>query len=86
MAVAALVGYALLAQPYWAERQSAALDAPLTPLAVILQFGLLLALVLVVVASTAAVAGAIGRSEVSERALRFALLPAGSRRSRWAWG
>ncbi len=77
VAVAALVGYALLAQSYWAQRQSAAPDAPLTPLAVILQFGFLLALVVVVVASTAAVAGAIGRSEVSERALRFALLPGG---------
>lgn len=77
VALAALAGYALLAQPYWTQRQSAAPSAPLTPLAVILQLGLLLMLVLIVVASTWAVAAAIGRSEVSLGALRFALLPGG---------
>ena len=76
-ALAALVGYALLAQPEWTQRQSAAVLAPLTPLAVVLQLGFVLLVMAAVLGSTAAISAAIGRSELSERVLRFALLPAG---------
>jgi hypothetical protein len=73
----ALVSYGLLAQPYWTQRQSAAVFAPLTPLAVMLQLGLVLLVLAAIVTSTAAISAAIGRSDLSERVLRFALLPAG---------
>lgn len=77
LAIATLVGYGLLAQPYWTQRQSAAANAPLTPLAVILQLTLVLLVIAAVLGSTAAISAAIGRSELSERILRFALLPSG---------
>ncbi len=77
LAVAALVGFGALAIPASVARQSSAPEAPLTPLAVILQFALLLFAFAAVIASTVAIAGAFGRSELSERILRYALLPAG---------
>jgi hypothetical protein len=76
-AAAALVGYGILAIPGSGARQSSAPGAPLTPLAVVLQLGLVVLLLVAVGGSTAAVAAAITRSEMGERILRFALLPAG---------
>lgn len=52
-------------------------DAPLTPLAVVLQLVLLVLLAGVIVGSVVAVSLAIVRAQVEARLLRFALLPAG---------
>jgi hypothetical protein len=51
--------------------------APLSPLAIAVQLGLVMLLLVAVGGSTAAVAVAIGRSELGAGVLRFALLPAG---------
>lgn len=77
LALAALIGFGALALPASTARQSSAPDAPLTVLAVILQFALLLAALLAVALSTVAVARGIARSSVGARVLRFALLPGG---------
>ena len=76
LAAALLVLYAALASSAWTQKQSAAADAPLTPLAVVLQLGLLVAFVIAVCASTAALALAVGRAPLSERAVRLASWPA----------
>lgn len=76
LAAAALAGYGALASASWTAKQSAAPDAPLTPLAVALQLGLLALVALAIGGSTLAVALAVARGEPSARVLRFALAPA----------
>jgi hypothetical protein len=76
LAVLALIVYWLVAVPASTARQSDAPAAPLTPLAVALQLGLLVLLLLAVGGSAAAIATAIGRSSFSVRLLRFVLVPA----------
>lgn len=76
LAVALLMGYALLASAAWTQRQRPTPDAPFTLRAVLLQFGLLALIGLAVAASTAAIAVAIVRGEPDARALRFARVPA----------
>jgi hypothetical protein len=76
-AAAALVIYWLAAVPASGARQSSAPDAPLTPLAVVLQLGLVVVLLLAIGGSATAIAAAIGRSELRAGVLKFALLPAG---------
>jgi hypothetical protein len=77
LAAIVLIVYWIVAIPASTVRQNSAPDAPFTPLAVGLQLGLVILLLLAIGGSAAAVAAAIGRSELSERLLRFALLPAG---------
>jgi hypothetical protein len=77
LAAAALIVCWIVAIPASTERQMNTPDAPFTPLAIALQFGLVILLLLAIGGSVAAVAAAIGRSELSERLLRFALIPAG---------
>ena len=77
LATAALVVYWIVAVPASTAHQSSAPGAPLTPLAIALQLGLVVLLLVAIGGSAAAVAAAIGRSELAERVLRFALLPAG---------
>jgi hypothetical protein len=76
LAALALLVYGLVAVPASTTRQSAAPDAPLTPLAVVLQLGLLLLVLLAVGGSAAAIAAAIANSDLNARLLRFALIPA----------
>jgi hypothetical protein len=76
LALAALVGYGLLASPWWTRTQSSAPTFTLTPLAVALQLGLIVMFCLAVAGSTAAVGVAVARSELSERIVRLALVPA----------
>lgn len=76
-AFGALVVYAVCAVPASTSRQGTAPNAPLTPLAAILQLGLLALFMVAVVASTATVVVAVARSDVGERLIRFALVPAG---------
>lgn len=76
LAVALLAGYALLASGTWTARQTSAPDAPLTPLAVALQIGLVALVALAVAGSTAGVAIAVARGEPEARVVRFALAPA----------
>ena len=77
LAAAALIVYWIVAIPASTARQPGASDAPFTPLAIGLQLGLVALLLLAIGGSVAAIASAVGRSELSERLLRFALLPAG---------
>jgi hypothetical protein len=77
LAAAALVIYWVVAVPESGARQSSVPDAPLTPLAVALQVGLVVLLLGAVGGSAAAIAAAIGRSAVPAGLLRFALVPAG---------
>lgn len=74
LAAAALVIVGLADIPWSSVSQSGQVNM-LQPIAV--QLGLVLLLLLAVGGSAAAIAAAIGHSEVSARALRFALLPAG---------
>jgi len=76
LAAAILAGYSLLASSAWTERQTPAPDAPLTPLAVALQLGLVSIVGLAIVGSTIAVAVAVARSEPDGRMARYALVPA----------
>jgi hypothetical protein len=76
LAIALLTVYALLASAAWTQRQGPRPNAPLTLLAVLLQFGLIALIGLAVVASTTAIAVAIARGEPGARVLRFALIPA----------
>jgi hypothetical protein len=77
LATAALAIYWIVAVPASTAHLSSAPGAPLTPLAVVLQLGLVALLLVAVGGSAAALAAAIGRSEVGAGLLRFALLPAG---------
>lgn len=76
LAMALLVGYGLLASSAWAQRQTAASDAPFTLLAVALQFGLLAMIALAVGGSAAAIAVAVARSEPDVRMAHYTLIPA----------
>ncbi|HEY7907739.1 MAG TPA: hypothetical protein VIC60_02650 [Thermomicrobiales bacterium] len=76
LAVVVLLGYVVLARGAWATHQRPGADAPLTPLAVVLQLGFFALVLLAIAGSTAAVAVAIARSEPDERMVRFALVPA----------
>jgi hypothetical protein len=76
LAVAALAVYGLLTISASTTRQSSLPSAPLTPLAVVLQLGLLVLFVATVVASVAAVAQAVNQSDLSEVLLRLVLWPA----------
>ena len=73
--LALLVVYALLASGAWAQRVSSH-SQDLTPLAVALQLGFVALFLLAVAGSVAAIAWAVSRSDLSERVLRFALVPA----------
>jgi hypothetical protein len=75
-AAAALAGYALPASAAWAATRTPGPDAPLTPLALVLQLGFVLLCLLAGGASVAAVALAVARSDLSARLLRLALAPA----------
>jgi hypothetical protein len=77
LAGVALVIYWIVAVPASTAHQSSAPGAPLTPLAIALQLGLVVLLLVAIGGSAAAIAVAIGRSEVSAGVVRFALLPAG---------
>ncbi len=72
---ALLVGYSLVAQRWWTQH-SAPTSQNLTPLALILQLGFFLMLLVTIVGSTWAVARAIDQSAISVRILRLALIPA----------
>jgi hypothetical protein len=76
VALAVLVGYTVAIAVASTQRQAPALDAPLTPFALLLQLGLLVLFVLAVAGSTAAVGLAVARSELSARLLRLVLVPA----------
>jgi hypothetical protein len=76
LAAGVFAGYCLLASLGWTSRQSAAPDASLTPLALLLQLGLVLGFLLALGVSSAAVALAVGRADLGARVLRFALAPA----------
>jgi hypothetical protein len=76
LAVLAIVVYWLVAAPASTARQSNAPNAALTPLAVVLQLGLLVLVLLAVGGSAAAIATGIGKSTLGVRLLRFALVPA----------
>lgn len=73
LAVILLVFFAAVAIPLSGARQSSAPNAPLTPLAIVLQICLTLLLLVAVGGSTAALALAVAHSEVETRLLRFAL-------------
>lgn len=74
LAAAALVVVGLADIPWSSVSQTGAVHT-LRPVAV--QVGLILLALVAVGGSAAAIAAAIGRSELDERMLRFALLPAG---------
>ena len=77
VAVVLIVVYGLLASGMWAQRTVPQnVNAPLTPLAIILQVGFLLLLLVAVVGSSAGLMLAVRRSQLSERLVRFALLAA----------
>lgn len=77
LAIAALIVYGALASVAWTQRvTNSTPEAPLTPLAIVLQLGLLILLVAVIGGSVAAVALAVSRSRFSDRLLRFVLIPA----------
>jgi hypothetical protein len=76
LAVIVLSGYVVLARGAWATQQRPGANAPLTPLAVVLQLGFFALALLAIVGSTAAIAVAIARSEPDERAVHFAVIPA----------
>ena len=78
LALVALFGYALLAGQASVQRDPRGTpDAPFTVVALILQFGFVLLLLAAVGGSTVAVALAVRRSRLSDRLLRFGLVPAG---------
>ncbi|MGI8857613.1 MAG: hypothetical protein ACR2JW_17905 [Thermomicrobiales bacterium] len=76
LAFVVLPGYAALARGSWGTKQRPGTDAPLTPLAVVLQLVFFALALLAIGAGTTAVAVAIARSEPDERIVRFALVPA----------
>ena len=77
IAVVVLVGYSLLASGVWTQRAiPSTLDAPFTPLALVLQLVFFLLLCATIAGSTIAVSFAVTKSHFSERLLRFALIPA----------
>lgn len=77
LAIVTLVIYWIVAIPGSTARQSSDPSAPFTSLAVALQLGLALLILLAIGGSALAIASVIGRSELSERILRYALWPAG---------
>jgi hypothetical protein len=77
LALALLFSYALLAGEASTQRTPHGTpDAPFTTLALILQFGFVLLLLAAVAGSTIAVTLAMRRSRLSDRLLRFELVPA----------
>jgi hypothetical protein len=76
LAAGVFAGYCLLASRGWASRQAPAPDAPLTPLALLLQLGLVLGFLLALGVSSAAIACAVARADLGARVPRFALAPA----------
>jgi hypothetical protein len=77
VSVAALLGYVVLASGTWTQQATNSTpETPFTSLALGLQLGLVILLFAVVGSSTMAIALAVGRSHVSNRLLRFALIPA----------
>jgi hypothetical protein len=76
VAVATLLVYGMLTVSASTARQSTLPGAPLTPLAVLLQLGLLLLFVAALVVSVAAIAQAVSQSDLSEELLRLVLWPA----------
>jgi hypothetical protein len=76
IAFALLIGYGLLTVSASTVRQSSAPNAPLTPLAFILQLSLLLLFVIAVILSVYAIARAVNRSTLDTRLLRLMLWPA----------
>lgn len=76
LAAIVLTGYVAIARGSWATRQRPGTDAPLTPLAAVLQLGFVALVLLTITASVAAVAVVVTRSEPDERIVRFALVPA----------
>lgn len=77
LAAAALVVVGLADIPAPGYPQPGTPAAPLTPLGMALQLGLVSLPLVAVGGSAAAIAAVIGRSELSVNVLRFALLPAG---------
>ena len=77
LAVVTVVVYGIVVLPASTVRQSGVPNAPFTVLSLALQIGLVVVLLAAVGGSVAAIAGAIGRSEVRTGVLRFALVPAG---------
>lgn len=67
--------YALLASGTWTQRAAPG-SQDFTPLAAMLQLGFFVLFLLTIVVSVAAVARAVSRSDLGERVLRFALVPA----------
>ncbi len=78
LAAALFALFAIVAIPASGSRVSNSPGAPLSALAVILQLGLVLVLLLAALGSAAAIAAAISNSEVGEGLLRFGLLAAGA--------
>lgn len=76
LAAAALVVVGLADIPAAGYPQPGTPAPPLTPLAIALQLGMVILLVVAIGGSAAAIASAIGRSDLSLDVLRFALLPA----------
>ena len=77
LAVGVLLSYVALASGTWTQRATNGTPgAPFTPLALVLQLGLVLLLLAAVSGGTAAVAIAVGRSRLSDRLLHFVLIPA----------
>lgn len=73
--IAILALYGWLASPWWIQTRSPGTQI-LTPLALVLQLGLALLLLVTVVGSAWAVAAAVARAEPDDAVLRFALIPA----------
>lgn len=73
--VAIVVGYALLASGTWTQRVAPG-SQDITPLAAALQLGFVGLCLLTVILSVGAVARVVSQSDVSDRVLRFALVPA----------
>ena len=76
LAGALLLVYALLAVPASVAHQPGGPGAPLTPLAVVLQFGFVVLLLGAVGGSAAAIAAALAHTELGAGVLRCVLLPA----------
>jgi hypothetical protein len=75
LAIAVLIVYGALASMAWAQRvTNGTPDASLTPLALVLQLGLLVLVVATIGVSVAATALAVSRSHFSTRLLRFSLI------------
>lgn len=73
--LALLIVYALLVSSTWTQRVAPG-SQDVTPLAAALQLGFVALFLLAIAGSVAAVARAVMRSDLSDRVLRFALLPA----------